>query len=120
MYPISAIPNALPAQPLTPQPDIAPAELPRIPGVESPSVDGLAPTSPAGDSFGALLGRFVEDVSARQSHAADAVRSLQSGGTVSLHEAVIAMEEANLSFQLMVEVRNKLLDAYQEIMRMQV
>jgi flagellar hook-basal body complex protein FliE len=48
------------------------------------------------------------------------VNSLQAGGDVSLHQAVISMEEANVSFQLMVEVRNKLLDAYQEIMKMQV
>jgi flagellar hook-basal body complex protein FliE len=45
---------------------------------------------------------------------------LQSGGNVPLHQAVIAMEEANVSFQLMVEVRNKLLESYQEIMRMQI
>jgi len=48
------------------------------------------------------------------------VSALQSGQTVPLHQAVIAMEEANVSFQLMVEVRNRLLDSYQEIMRMQI
>ena len=37
-----------------------------------------------------------------------------------LHQAMIAMEEANVSLQLMVEVRNKLLESYQELMRMQV
>jgi flagellar hook-basal body complex protein FliE len=45
---------------------------------------------------------------------------LQSGQTTSLHQAVISMEEANISFQLMVEVRNKLLESYQELMRMQI
>jgi flagellar hook-basal body complex protein FliE len=48
------------------------------------------------------------------------VRTLQSGDKASLHQAVIAMEEANVSFQIMVEVRNKLLEAYQELMRMQI
>jgi len=45
---------------------------------------------------------------------------LMSGKNVSLHQVMISMEEANISFQMMVEVRNKLLDSYQELMRMQV
>jgi flagellar hook-basal body complex protein FliE len=45
---------------------------------------------------------------------------LQSGQNVSLHQTMIAMEEASVSFQLMVEVRNKVLESYQELMRMQV
>jgi flagellar hook-basal body complex protein FliE len=48
------------------------------------------------------------------------MQDLQSGQNVSLHQTMIAMEEANVSFQLMVEVRNKLVDSYQEIMRMQI
>jgi flagellar hook-basal body complex protein FliE len=62
----------------------------------------------------------VEDVNSTQNTAANAIHSLQSGGNVSLHQAVLAMEEANVSFQLMVEVRNRLLESYQEIMRMQM
>lgn len=67
-----------------------------------------------------MLSQMVNDVSAKQQVSAQAVSALQSGQNVPLHQAVIAMEEANVSFQLMVEVRNRLLDAYQEIMRMQV
>jgi flagellar hook-basal body complex protein FliE len=59
-------------------------------------------------------------VNGKQNISAQAVSALQSGQTVPLHQAVIAMEEANVSFQLMVEVRNRLLDSYQEIMRMQI
>ena len=62
----------------------------------------------------------MEDVNSSQNTAANAIQSLQSGGNVSLHQAVLAMEEANVSFQLMVEVRNRLLESYQEIMRMQM
>jgi flagellar basal body rod protein FlgB len=49
-----------------------------------------------------------------------AVTGLLSGQNVSLHQAMISMEEANVSFQMMVEVRNRLLDSYQELMRMQI
>jgi flagellar hook-basal body complex protein FliE len=75
---------------------------------------------PAGESFASVLGRMVGEVNARQGVAADALNALQSGQNVSLHQAVIAMEEASVSFQLMVEVRNKLLESYQELMRMQI
>jgi flagellar hook-basal body complex protein FliE len=71
-------------------------------------------------SFSSMLGQFVSDVNAQQNISAQAVSAVQSGQNVPLHQAVIAMEEANVSFQLMVEVRNRLLDAYQEIMRMQI
>ena len=67
-----------------------------------------------------MLGRMVGEVNSKQITASQTVNNLQAGGNVSLHQAVIAMEESNVSFQLMVEVRNKLLDAYQEIMKMQV
>jgi flagellar hook-basal body complex protein FliE len=116
MYPLSAIPSTTPGFGVVPRPEITLPETLPMPGADP----ALPAVSPAGESFGSLLGRMVGDVNAQQNIATDAVRSLQSGGNVSLHQAVIAMEEASVSFQLMVEVRNKLLDAYQEIMRMQV
>ena len=63
---------------------------------------------------------MVQDVNAKQAVANQALQDLQSGQNVSLHQTMIALEEASVSFQLMVEVRNHLLDSYQEIMRMQV
>jgi flagellar hook-basal body complex protein FliE len=63
---------------------------------------------------------LVQDVNAKQAVASQSVEGLLGGGNVSLHQAMIAMEEANVSFQLMVEVRNKLLESYQELMRMQI
>jgi flagellar hook-basal body complex protein FliE len=67
-----------------------------------------------------MLGKMVSEVNNDQNTATQAVSALQSGQNIPLHQAVISMEEANVSFQLMVEVRNRLLDAYQEIMRMQI
>ncbi|HYG33585.1 MAG TPA: flagellar hook-basal body complex protein FliE [Clostridia bacterium] len=72
------------------------------------------------DSFSNLLGDMVQEVNAKQVAAGDAVGGLLTGQNVSLHQAMIAMEEASVSFQLMVEVRNKLLESYQELMRMQI
>jgi len=109
---------------MMPGPDVVrPSTLP-TPGVGAPTPldqpGQITPGQPSGDSFGSVLGKMISDVNAKQNVANAAVDGLQSGQNVPLHQAVIAMEEANVSFQLMVEVRNKLLDAYQELMRMQI
>lgn len=75
---------------------------------------------PADSSFAGLLGNLVQDVNAKQQAAGQSLRDLQSGQNVSLHQTMISMQEAGVSFQLMVEVRNKLIESYQELMRMQV
>lgn len=72
------------------------------------------------DVFGNMLGQLVNETNAKGATASDAVKGLLGGKDVSLHQTMIAMEEASVSFQLMVEVRNKLLESYQELMRMQV
>ncbi len=60
----------------------------------------------------------VNKVNAVQNDAEKAIQELAGGGDIS--SAVIAMEKADLSFQVMIEVRNKLISAYEEIMRLQV
>jgi flagellar hook-basal body complex protein FliE len=92
-------------------------------GIEMPSELGRAQeaaSAQSGNSFASMLGQMVSDVNAKQNISGEAVSALQSGQNVPLHQAVIAMEEANVSFHLMVEVRNRLLEAYQEVMRMQI
>lgn len=87
--------------------------------VEQPSV--LPSTAPASShDFSSMLGKFVSEVNTQQLNASHNVNALQSGQNIPLHQAVISMEEASVSFQLMVEVRNRLMESYQEIMRMQV
>jgi flagellar hook-basal body complex protein FliE len=86
------------------------------PGTSSQPLSASQPSY----SFENMLGNMVNDVSAQQSASADAVNGLLSGKSTSLHSAMISMEEASVSFQMMVEVRNKILDSYQELMRMSV
>ena len=71
-------------------------------------------------SFGDVLNQFVSEVNDKQIASGQAVNDLLSGKDIPLHQAMIAMQEAGVAFQLMVEVRNKLLEGYQELMRMQV
>lgn len=124
MSPIPAItPNAAGVLPYADMVTPGATPLPTA-GIQMPEELGQAiptnSTQPANDSFSSMLGQMVSDVNTEQKTSAQAVSALQSGQNIPLHQAVIAMEEANVSFQLMVEVRNRLLDAYQEIMRMQL
>ena len=77
-------------------------------------------TGEAGTSFANMLKSLAQDFSVKSAQAGEAVQGVLAGEGVPLHQAVIAAEEASVSFQLMVEVRNKLLESYQELMRMQV
>lgn len=88
----------------------------RNPEVPLPSVGQMG----GGRTFDTLLGDLVKDVNQKQLESGKQVRAMLSGENVPLHQVMIASEEASVSFQLMVEVRNKLLEAYQELMRMQV
>lgn len=84
--------------------------------------DGPRPSwqTPAGDSFADTLRGAIDSVDASQKAADDQIEAFVSGEQENLHEVTIAMNEARLHFQLMTEVRNKALDSYQELMRMQV
>ena len=84
----------------------------------TPAVTGAQGVQSA--SFGDLLTKFVGEVNAKQQVSTQAVNDLLAGKEIPLHQAMIAMQEAGVAFQLMVEVRNKLLEGYQELMRMQV
>ena len=82
------------------------------------SAQAAGPVQSAG--FGDVLNQFVGEVNEKQLASSQAVNDLLSGKDVPLHQAMIAMQEAGVAFQMMVEVRNKLLQGYQDLMRMQV
>ena len=73
-----------------------------------------------GTSFLSHLQNAVEKVDQSQVRRDDAVTSMVTGEIGEVHDVMIAAEEAKLSFELMLEVRNKLLESYQQIMQMQV
>ncbi|RLB94793.1 MAG: flagellar hook-basal body complex protein FliE [Deltaproteobacteria bacterium] len=71
-------------------------------------------------SFGKLLTNKIEEINKLKLDADDAITKVEFSDSGSIHEAIIAMEKASISFKTMLEVRNKMLEAYQEVMRMQV
>ena len=70
--------------------------------------------------FAELLNQAVSEVNELQKSSDKEVGKILSGDIKDVHSAMIAMQKADLSFQMVMQVRNKLVEAYQEVMRMQV
>jgi flagellar hook-basal body complex protein FliE len=72
-----------------------------------------------GDSFGDSLKRAINDVSAQQDNAAATLGAFLRGENVELHQVMAATEEAQISLEMLIEVRNKFTDAYRALVNMQ-
>ena len=71
--------------------------------------------------FSQLLKTSIDSVNATQKHAGELTEKFQAGDPeTDLAQVMVALQKASVSFEAMKQVRNKLVDAYQEIMRMQV
>ncbi len=81
---------------------------------------GASSVSGKGGDFGDMVKGYLEQVNDLQGKADAAVRDLATGQLDNVHEVVVALSEADLSFRLMMQIRNRLVDAYNEIMKMQV
>ena len=87
-----------------------------------PAIDAPQPLRPAGkpDEFQSLLEGTIQRLQSFQDNAADAVQQFLSGENEELHTTVLAAQKAEIAFDLGLQVRNKVVAAYQEIMRMQM
>ncbi len=97
-------------------------------------MDGVRPVAPAGDvadiarsaagpsrgrpSFGELLEEAIASVDRLQREGEAAQAAFARGEEVDLHDVLLKVEEAEIAFKTMMEIRNKLVEAYREIMRM--
>ena len=108
---------------------------PLAPSLGSPVTAGLMQVSQAANplqlaqqaaqsaplaTFQDFFADAVKQTSALQAQAGEAQKRLLVGDTDDLHGVMIAMEKAGLAFQMTMAVRNKVIDAYQEVMRMQI
>jgi flagellar hook-basal body complex protein FliE len=89
-------------------------DLPRM--MPSPTA---AKQQPAGAAFGKLLNEAIQQVNDVESTSQGELQKFLSNES-DLHSVMIALEKADLSFQMMMQVRNKIVQAYQEIMKSQV
>ena len=99
-------------------------DIARIAAVGSPQQPGSVKPSPelAGNSgsFATLLQQSLDQVNGLQHDADAAAREFALGQAPSVHDTMIAMEKADISLRLAMKIRNKVVEAYQDVMRMQV
>jgi flagellar hook-basal body complex protein FliE len=89
------------------------------PGLAQPSVDLRQATDRSG-SFLSLLGEQLDQIN-QQHHLADRqIQQLALGQTDAVHDVVLSVAKADLMFRMVLEIRNRLIESYQEVMRMQV
>ncbi len=98
--------------------------MPDFPGTKTIPLDRSAMKSPSleepkQEGFGDLLKELVGGVNELQHEAAAREEAFLKGEITDVHQVMIAAEEASVAFDLLMEIRNKLLDSYKEIMRMQ-
>ena len=87
------------------------------PIIDSPQVS----RKQGGDSqFASVLEGAIEHVEKSRENAADSVRRLLGGESDELHGTVLETQKAELEFEMFLQVRNKVVNAYQEVMKMQV
>ena len=93
---------------------------PLNPKLQVPEVRMPQAQEKGGSAFGEILKDAISTVNELQKQSDQEIQKLMTGESQDLHNTVIAMQKADLSFQMMMQVRNKIVQAYQEIMRMQV
>lgn len=82
---------------------------------------GLEPKADEVESFGDMLQQSIEHVNSTQQRASEMATRFETGeGDTGLEQVMVALQKSNLSFQTMVQVRNKLVDAYKDVMNMSI
>tara|TARA_B100000282_G_scaffold294865_1_gene272866 strand:+ start:959 stop:1375 length:417 start_codon:yes stop_codon:yes gene_type:complete len=90
-------------------------------GVDVVPIDKTSPTERVtAPGFAQMFERFIKGVDQKKKISAKETQDLILGRSDNIHEAVVKSQEAGVAFNLMIEVRNKLVESYKELMRMQV
>ena len=89
--------------------------------IEMPEIHEAGPGGEAGAAnFMGSLKEAIGHINDAQTGASEAVDALVTGQSTNIHQTMVALQQADVSFQLMMQVRNKLVTAYEEIQRMQI
>lgn len=90
-------------------------EIKPLPSLNAPEggVSGAA-------GFGEMLSKSIREIDQLQKDADISIENLSAGENTDIHQTMIAMEKADIAMKLMIQIRNKVVGAYEEIMRMQV
>lgn len=94
--------------------------IPTLSSISSNSSNKVGGASEEGGSFGSTIKSAVDSIEQSQKAAEEEIARAVTGESQDLHKTIIALQTADLHFQLGLQVRNKLIAAYDDIMRMQV
>jgi flagellar hook-basal body complex protein FliE len=86
--------------------------------IEAPALTQTAPAT--GDAFAAALRSAIQTVEAQGGEASQLAQRFLAGEPVDLHTVALSSQKASLEFSFFLQVRNKVVHAYQEVMRMQL
>jgi flagellar hook-basal body complex protein FliE len=98
---------------------INPISTPALADFGKESLAAVSNSDPSA-SFGNVLSSAIQNVEAAHGSADAAAQAYMSGGTQELHSTILATQNAELDFQMFLQVRNKVVSAYEEIMKMQI
>jgi len=87
---------------------------------QQPGKTQAATPQTGGPSFKDTLNKFLSDVNDIQNKADESIEKMAAGEITDVHQVMSTVEEANVAFNMMMEIRNKVMDAYQEIMRIRL
>ncbi len=93
------------------------SSIPGLPSADIRMPDAIRPSGDSGD-FSSMLSNAIGGVERLRSDAAKSVQQFLSGSGEDLHSTILATQRADLEFQMFMQVRNKVVSAYQEIMKM--
>jgi flagellar hook-basal body complex protein FliE len=94
-----------------------------ISGINPISIPGSLPSvggSKGSDAFSSVLSNTIDNLQSLQTQADDTARKFMAGENDEIHDIALAGQQAELAFELGLQVRNKVVNAYQEIMKMQL
>ena len=91
-----------------------------LPAIAPPTLPAQSPSSASGGTFQSAFAEAVQRVESFQQNADASVHRFLSGEGEELHHVAITAQQAELSFQLFMQVRNKIVTAYQQMMQMQI
>lgn len=89
-----------------------------VPGALPPLPAGPAAPGPGG--FGDMVSQYLTEANVQQQNVGRQIEALATGQTDNIHDVVLSVAKADLAFRMVMEIRNRLISSYQEVMRMQV
>jgi flagellar hook-basal body complex protein FliE len=96
------------------------SQISEITGMASQHIPGSRKVQEGAQTFNETLNGYLENVNDMIQEAGDTVEKMANGEVTDMHQVMIAVEKASIGLEMVLEIRNKLLESYRELMRTQI